>query len=373
MATSKPSVLFLIPTFGRGGAERQLGYLALALKRLGLEVHVGYVKGGPGLRRIVEGDIQNHRLGELGNHDARLAWRVIRLIRTVRPNVVQTWLTQMDILGGAAALWQGIPFLLTERTSAEFYSQGVKNRIRVALGRRAAAVVANSNGGLEYWKSAGSSGSQIQRVIPNSIPFDEIDEAGPIDVGEVAEVPFDHLVLFAGRMIAIKNVDTLIAAFAMVLNWRRDAVGVLIGDGPLSGTVVETIRRAELSARLRVLPFSDRIFAWLKRASLFVSVSSFEGNPNTVLEAAACGCPLVVSDISAHREFLDDGSARFVRGQSAEDVAAGIVDTLENREAARARAEVARQRVANRTALAVAEQYLDLYREVCNKERVVSS
>ena len=56
----------------------------------------------------------------------------------------------------------------------------------------------------------------------------------------------------------------------------------------------------------------DTVWPLLKMSNVFVSTSSFEGQPNAVLEAMACGCPLVVSDIPAHREFLGADTAAIV-------------------------------------------------------------
>ena len=67
-----------------------------------------------------------------------------------------------------------------------------------------------------------------------------------------------------------------------------------------------------LADRVRLVGFVPDAWAWMKRASVLVSPSLFEGHPNVVLEAAACGCPLVVSDIPAHREFLDGENAVLV-------------------------------------------------------------
>ena len=324
-------------------------------------MHVGYLRTGPHLQRLLDEGVSTHCLGPLGNSDPRLIWRIHQLIRCVRPDLIQTWLTQMDILGGFVACWSRIPFVLSERTAAEFYTTHWKDRVRVALGKRAAAIVANSKGGIDYWSAQAHSMEQIRCIIPNAVPFDEIEAAAPIESREIASVPFDELVLFAGRMIPIKNLDRLIPALISVLTKRSSTIAVLLGDGPLAEEVVRTVALAGLTHRLRVLPFSDRLFGWLKRASVFVSVSQFEGNPNTVLEAITCGCPLVVSDISAHREFLDEESAGFVSGQSSDSIAAGILDALENRHAALERAERARKRIVDRTTVAVARQYMELY------------
>ena len=101
----------------------------------------------------------------------------------------------------------------------------------------------------------------------------------------------------------------------------------------------------------------------MKRASLFVSVSVFEGNPNTVLEAAVQGCPLVVSDIPEHREVLGD-DASFVSASSPNDIARGVLDVLENREAARVKAWAASQRATQMTVESMADQYLRGYSQI---------
>src|SRR5256885_5126301 len=108
-----PNILHLIPTLGGGGAERQLTYLAAALQRLGAKVHVGYLHEGPNLDRLLSDQVATHCLGPIGNYDIRLIRRISGLIRRVRPDLIQTWLTQMDILGGGAALCHGTPFVLS--------------------------------------------------------------------------------------------------------------------------------------------------------------------------------------------------------------------------------------------------------------------
>jgi glycosyltransferase involved in cell wall biosynthesis len=102
----------------------------------------------------------------------------------------------------------------------------------------------------------------------------------------------------------------------------------------------------------------------MKRANVTVSVSLFEGSPNVVLEAMAAGCPLVVSDIAAHRELLDEQSAILVDPRDPRQIADAIIKVLSDPEAAARRARAAYDRVQHYSLSATARQYADLYREL---------
>jgi len=145
-------ILHLIASFGSGGAERQLSLLAPAMVEAGLDVHVAYCADGPNLNPLLHSGVQLHKLPSKGNYNPLLALEIYRLIRKLRPDVVQTWLLQMDVFGGIAALLNGVPFITSERASAPAYPAGWKTRLRVLLGQRATCVIANSNGGLDYWR-----------------------------------------------------------------------------------------------------------------------------------------------------------------------------------------------------------------------------
>jgi glycosyltransferase involved in cell wall biosynthesis len=107
----------------------------------------------------------------------------------------------------------------------------------------------------------------------------------------------------------------------------------------------------------------------MKRASVFVSVGFFEGKPNGVLEAMACGCPLVVSDIAAHREFLDESSAVLANPRDALSIAKGIELCLTNPASARVRSARAREIIAQWSVERMVGRYEELYREVTTRWR----
>lgn len=250
---------------------------------------------------------------------------------------MQTWLPQMDILGGIAARSAGVPWVMSERSSADAFTGTWKQHLRVLAGRRATALVANSAGGARFWRS------RLPRlpvhVIPNALPLADIDAAlvAP-DVGVPAGV---RLVLAAGRCVPEKNQQVLIDALAAL---PSDVHLAICGEGPL---LEQTRARAAVKGvadRVHFPGYVTGIWSWMKRADVFVSVGFYEGHPNAVLEAMAARLPVVVSDIEAHRDVLTEREAHFAPPADAQALARAIAGALNDDdssriEAARARAE----------------------------------
>lgn len=343
-----------------------MSYLASELARAGHEVHLASRRGGPNLERMSDAGVVWHRLGGLGNRDPVIFFKLVGLIRRLRPDVVQTILTPMDILGGAAALLTRTRWVLRESSSAPLYASGLRYRLRTALGLLSDAVVSNSAGGYDYWRAA--RGGSPLRVIPNAVPVDEIAASDSARAGGFAFDPDAKVVLYAGRMDEGKNVEGLIAALARVAD-EAPFAAVVCGDGPRRGRAERLARELGVADRVVFTGYVSNLWDLMKRADAFVSLSRFEGCPNVVLEAMACGCPLVVSDIPAHREILDERGALFVNPDSPEEAARALKATLLRGDAARRRARAARAGAAAPTAEDVArlyeQLYLSLFGEAC--------
>lgn len=345
-------VLHLIPTLGGGGAERQITYLAQGLQARGCDVHVAIGCGGPNLERLVRTGATVHWIRTRSNYDPMLLPRLVRLIRRLRPDIVQTWLTRMDVAGGAAALITGSRWIVSERAAADHYPRDTRHRLRRVIGRYADAIVANSNDGLGFWTSSRAA----KFTIPNALDFEAMEAAAPAtdDLGAA------KLILFAGRLTAQKNVLNLVDALAVAMA-GRDAVALLCGTGELEGAIRARIEQRGLADRVRMLGYVDSLWGLMKRADVLVAPSWFEGHPNVVLEGAACGCPLVISDIVAHREVFDERSAELVPPSDVNAIAAAISRALDDPEAARARARLARDVVSKLSISATADAYLRIY------------
>src|SRR5271156_81289 len=109
-------VLHCIPSLSGGGAERQLVYLSTELAKNGGDVHIAHLIPPADREWIQSSAATLHPLRGNHNHDPRLLWQLLRIVRQVKPDLIQTWLPQMDVLGGLAAILSRTPFLITERS-----------------------------------------------------------------------------------------------------------------------------------------------------------------------------------------------------------------------------------------------------------------
>jgi glycosyltransferase involved in cell wall biosynthesis len=116
------------------------------------------------------------------------------------------------------------------------------------------------------------------------------------------------VIVTAGRLAPEKAQHVLIDAFAQLRAQGTDARLVILGEGPERERLTRRIAEKGLEAHVRLPGWADNPYAWMSRSALCVLPSEFEGLPNTLIEAMACGCPVVATDCpGGTREILDNG------------------------------------------------------------------
>jgi glycosyltransferase involved in cell wall biosynthesis len=349
-------ILHLIPHASAGGAERQLSHLAPEMVKLGHEIHIAYLHDGPD--NVAFPGVTMHRLVVSGHHDPMLFLKVRRLIRAIQPHIIQSWILMMDVAAGLVSLTTDIVWVLREPTSeAAYQSEGLKQRLRARLVHRASAIVCNSLGGQSYWLRQDIPEGRLL-VIPNAVPVDQVRDVEAIR----DEKENRRRLIYAGRLIPSKNVHVLISAMTEVIR-RQEVVLYIAGEGPSKSDLMELARNLDLQESVKFLGFLQYrdLWAHMKSADAFISLSSFEGMPNCICEAVACLTPVILSDIPAHRAFLDDDSALLVPMDSVAEVGNAISRTLDDSPGAGQRAARALEAVRGWTAEGIAVRYLDLY------------
>ncbi len=117
--------------------------------------------------------------------------------------------------------------------------------------------------------------------------------------------PSDFTIVSACRFVKIKNLPATIAAFKLGHNSTSRLI--LVGDGPMSEQLTKQIEADGLAEHVTMTGLLPRnqVYEHFQRSDLFVSSSRGEGLPVAVLEAMACRCPVLLSDIAPHREIAE--------------------------------------------------------------------
>jgi glycosyltransferase involved in cell wall biosynthesis len=272
----------------------------------------------------------------------------------------------MDILGGIAARLNGIPWIFREPSSAKAYLPTFKQRLRIWVGSGANAIVSNSSGGDEYWRTQLPHSRRY--VVPNVLPLHEIDKTeAALPPGFIK--PEAPIVLYVGRLTsdgsATKNLKAFLEILARVRQ-KQEVFGILCGEGPQRPELEILRKKLGLDEDVHFtghLPVAS-VWGLMKKASVFVSLSAYEGCPNTVIEAMACGCPIVLSDIPAHREILDESCALLVDPSNLQQTTDTIIQALRDADASKDRALKAKQKTQGWTISEMARNYEKVYKEI---------
>ena len=321
-------VMHCIPTLEVGGAETQFGLLMPRLVDRGCAVAVVARMSADEADRLASAGVRPFGV-TAGNYDPQLVLQTLDAIRQFAPNVVHTSLAQMDLIAGPLAIAHAIPWIMAEPSSATFYVPTLKNRARRALGRYARTIVANGPSGAAMW-----AGHADVRVIENGLDLAALAAAVPMPLDGPAPI------VVTARLEDYKRVNILLEAFAHVLRARPETGLVLLGDGPQRAALEAQAATLGIAAAVQFLGFRSDVPRWLAAGRLFLSASAVEGQPNAVMEAAATGLPLILSDIAPHRDTFG-ANARYVAGEDVQGYADAILADLADPNAARARGAAA--------------------------------
>ena len=221
--------------------------------------------------------------------------------------------------------------LSMEKTLGGFRDRVIQKFLKALL-PEADAVVGVSSGVAEDLRRSVPKASNLVWAIPNPVNV--------TDITKKAESPTEHcwfksgcvpVLVAAGRLAPQKDHGTLLRAFAAVVH-SRPARLVVIGAGPERDELLELANALGVSQYVDFPGFRINPFAYMYRAKTFVLSSLYEGFPNVLVQAMACGTPVVSTDCpSGPSEILEGGKwGRLVPVGDWRAMAEAIIDTLDN-------------------------------------------
>ena len=283
--------------------------------------------------------------------------------RLVRANHYDVCHAFFGIPCGFIARKLGLPYIVSLRGSdVPFYNERFRvldrllfKRLSVRIWQGAAWVVANSTGLRNL--ALESAPNQPIEVIHNGVDTEAFRPAHRRGDGV--------RVVCVARLIRRKGIEYLIRAISQLPDW--DIRLTIAGNGNQEGALRALAHELGVAARVEFAGFVDHdaIAAVYRQHDVFVLPSLNEGMSNTVLEAMACGLPLILTDTGGTAELLEPEANGFtVAMRSAEDIAAKLRWYAENPEMIRRHGQRSREIAESRGWRSVAEAYKKLYRSI---------
>ena len=310
-------VLF-IPGYGDGGVERNFVFLANGLALAGYPVTLMVGGRRPVFMEHLQQGVQVHRLA--GSSEGALAAELTEFLTTCPSAVVMTGQHRDDCIAiaakrrlGAGAprffIAVGTPLSQQARESHPFWPKRWWYRRRlIRLFARCDGLIANAHGVAKDLSEFLGVPAERIAVAPNPVVAPDLVERAAEPPGHPwladTEIP---VVMGAGRLSRVKDFPTLLRAFAR-LQALRPCRLMILGQGRQRAKLERLARDLGIEPVVALTGFVDNPYSYIARAAVFVVSSVREGGPNVLIEALACGTPVVATDCPhGPREILEDG------------------------------------------------------------------
>jgi glycosyltransferase involved in cell wall biosynthesis len=281
-------------------------------------------------------------LGILGYSSNRWVgfWSNIRRIRILRkhikglsPDLIISFIDLTNVLVILAAWGSGLPVIVAEHSDPAMTSIGpFWRKLRLLAYPRASRIVVLNQKAKSYFADRMQ---KKTRIIPNPV-FIGPDEGA-------SDEPFQAPTIVAmGRFSEEKGFDLLLKAFGLIKDQYPNWNLIIFGDGPLRNELESLTTRLQLDQRVQFYGLVKQPHPLLRKAALFVLPSRFEGLPMALLEAMACGLPVISTEYhSGVREIIEEGvNGLLVPPEDVKALAASMARLMGN--------EVERKRLAAR-------------------------
>jgi sugar transferase (PEP-CTERM/EpsH1 system associated) len=381
---TRPLIAHIVFRFDVGGLENGLVNLVNALPADEFRHAIIALSEATSFKeRIRRADVSVHALGKRPGKDPAAYWRLLRLLRTLRPAIVHT--RNLGTLDCTFIAWlAGVKTRVHGEHGWDIFDPDGTNpryrRLRRALGRLIARFVAVSRD-LEGWliERVGIPARKVVRIC-NGVDTERFSPP-PAGTKSLPEARFPAGAVLVGsvtRFEEIKDPLNLVRAFIRARAQTRaagiDLRLVMLGDGPLRPVALAALAAAGESESAWLPGAATAVAPTLRALDFFVLGSRREGISNTVLEAMATGLPVIASATGGNLELVvPDVTGRLVPPGDTEALAASIagyaVDAaLRARHGAAARARAVDEYSLTR----MVGQYRDLYRAVSGRTGVAA-
>jgi len=212
-------------------------------------------------------------------------------------------------------------------------------------------------------------------AVPKGVDSRLFRPDGP-DVRATLGLARRRVVLSVGRFVPIKNMALLVDALARLRQVDAAAHLLLVGEGPDQRALQQQAVRLGVADAVTFVGYipQDQMAPYYRAADVFALASEFDNSPNVVLEAMACGLPVVATEVGGVAEYvIDERGGSLVPRADAGAMARALGRWLSDAGARRQASVFNRQRVVDRFSWrASAERLLEVYRDVLDRRKTAA-
>jgi glycosyltransferase involved in cell wall biosynthesis len=182
----------------------------------------------------------------------------------------------------------------------------------------------------------------------------------------------ERVVIAVGRLVPIKNMRLLVDAMPTVIASIPNAHALVVGEGPEKQMLEQRARELGVASSVTFVGYvrNEQLPAYYRSADVFALSSAFDNSPNVVLEAMACGLPVVCTDVGGVKEFVESQGGELVPPGHPTELAGAIIRWLTASERCADAARHNRRAVIDRYSWrASAQRLLAVYERVIEQRR----
>ena len=302
-------IVGIISFMNAAGAQEALLRLMRQLRMRGHDTEVWFLyaksscfRGMPGVRIILD----KPHLSPLDI--PVLFFRLLKMLRQRRPDVVVGFLPLANVLGMIAAWLADVPLRIASHRAPEPTFGRIMQLIDRQLGSRGVydRIICVSRSVMESFAIYPESYRARMSVVNNGIEWTPSSAERSAARASFAIPDSYPLLVATGRFVPQKNYDLMVRVIATTPRLRL----AIAGDGPLRSAAEALAKDLGAEDRIHMLGSlpHDRVKDLLRAADCFVQTSLFEGQSNSILEAMHEGLPIICSDIPTQRETVCEES-----------------------------------------------------------------
>jgi glycosyltransferase involved in cell wall biosynthesis len=308
-------LLFVISSFFGGGAEMVLVHMINYFFRQGYPIELVVFDDYLEYCRLIPKEVRVHSLHKKSKLEF---FRIVRGLRSIiiqyQPDAIISLMFYTNIISvlSSQLIRKNVKLILCEHIFLPMFLKGatfqkLKRFLVTHTYNRADWVVGVSQSIRSSLIRDFKIASEKTLCIYNPIPIDQINQKAAEPIDHPFFLGNDVILVSVGRLVPQKRFDRLLRAFAAVYHKRCDVVLIIIGEGSLREELVHLAESLGIANRVDFVGFKKNPFAWMSKADLFVLTSDVEGLPMVLLEALACGIPVVSTNCcSGPDELIDE-------------------------------------------------------------------